>query len=573
MVGPPAKRNKKSRSPGERQAEQIALAEASDLADDTLALLKATAERIERFKGVQMLGCRGGAAGCTTLATGEVSGHGEAGDGRAAAVRGAASVRVQARQWQHSCELREALAAFATRYSNSVSDWYASAIDELAMALPAPVGNRGHQARVANVLHLWNLGRMAATTQWLAGIQKKPFAPSAKLFKKLTSAVLAHGLMQGSHGERSVELALAAWHLWTRRGSPARGASLDLPRSVSSLAVRWPRWLALLAPEARDKQVATMARTPMSAHWAAQLRREVATHGPPEGIAQWIEAAAQRPAHAQDMLRGLALDGVPDVREELMLSVAAAGGGTRVSWKRDRFCVDYHLQVRILECLDREKAQAIVVGERRVTDSDGGGGSSAESAPMRLEPSSMHLAYLKLDELAGWLRSGKVCQVLGEDGGEIGAGGGLDDGGRMAVVDNAPPQTSRWCRGRRPLSVWAWRKSTPTPMWMGTTATPSPRGALLWPATTAAPSRARGTMTTTRGGARARTVCMATLSGSVLRACSLSARTSLTLWARGRCAGISRSSRKNWSVQGRHLTICCRSSVARWLTTLTRRCM
>jgi hypothetical protein len=62
----------------------------------------------------------------------------------------------------------------------------------------------------------------------------------------------------------------------------------------------------------------------------------------------------------------------------------------------------------------------------------------------------MHLAHLNLDELVTWLRSGEVCQVLGEDGGEIGAGGDhLDDGGRMAA-DGPPPERLRWCRGRRP---------------------------------------------------------------------------------------------------------------------------
>jgi hypothetical protein len=48
MAGPPAKRKKQSRPPGQRQAEQLALAKASALAAETLALLEATAERCER---------------------------------------------------------------------------------------------------------------------------------------------------------------------------------------------------------------------------------------------------------------------------------------------------------------------------------------------------------------------------------------------------------------------------------------------------------------------------------------------------------------------------------------------
>ena len=81
MAGPPAKRKKQSRPPGQRQAEQLALAKASALAAETLALLEATAERCERFKGVRMLGFGGGAAGCTALVPQEASGHGEAGEG------------------------------------------------------------------------------------------------------------------------------------------------------------------------------------------------------------------------------------------------------------------------------------------------------------------------------------------------------------------------------------------------------------------------------------------------------------------------------------------------------------
>ena len=363
MAGPPAKRKKQSRAPGQRQAEQLALAKASALAAETLALLEATAERCERFKGVRMLGFGGGAAGCTALVPQEASGHGEAGEiGVAASAQGATRVRVPVwLQQQHSCELRVALAAFAIRFNNNVAAWCTSAIDELATALPATAGDRGHRARVANVVLLWSRELAAASTPWLAGTPKKqPFAPSAKLFKRLTGVVLAHGLMQGSRGGSAVELALAAWHLWTQRGSQVPSAAVDLPRSVRIGNLRWPPWIALLAPEARAEHVATLARTPMSAASAVALRRAVETHGPHEGVAQWIEVAAQRPALAQVMLRGLALEGVPDVREEFMLSVLAAAG-TRVSWDQKRFYADYRLRVRTLECQDVERALVMVV--------------------------------------------------------------------------------------------------------------------------------------------------------------------------------------------------------------------